>query len=73
MASNVFFLNGKYNIINKQVSAQDEQILVKEGLHTKVSYISGTPKKLQVLLLGVLKQEIEISIYSIEFLHSSLL
>jgi hypothetical protein len=41
-----FFLNGKYNIINKQVSAQDEQRLVKEGLQIKVPYISGTPKKL---------------------------
>jgi hypothetical protein len=39
-------LNGKYNIINKQVSAQNEQILVKEGLQTNVPYISGTRKKL---------------------------
>jgi hypothetical protein len=39
-------LNGKYNIINKQVSAQDEHRLVKEGLQIKVPYISGTPKKL---------------------------
>jgi hypothetical protein len=42
----LFFFNGKYNNSNKQVSAQDEQRLVKEGLQIKVPYISGTPKKL---------------------------
>jgi negative regulator of replication initiation len=38
-------LNGKY-IINKQVSAQDEQRPVKEGLQTKAPYICGTPMKI---------------------------
>jgi hypothetical protein len=38
-------LNSKYNIINKQISAQDKQRLVKDGLQIKVSYISGTLKK----------------------------
>jgi hypothetical protein len=32
----LFFLNGKYIIINKQVSAQDEQRPVKEGLQTSL-------------------------------------
>jgi hypothetical protein len=39
-------LNGKYIIINKQVSPQDEQKPVKEGLQTKAPYISGTPMKI---------------------------
>jgi hypothetical protein len=38
----VFSLNGKYIIINKQVSAQDNQRPVKKGLQTNVPYISGT-------------------------------
>jgi hypothetical protein len=33
---NFFFLNDKYIIINNQVSARDEQKLVKEGLQTIV-------------------------------------
>jgi hypothetical protein len=42
-----FFLTANIIIYsNKQVSAQDEQRLVKEGLQIKVPYISGTPKKL---------------------------
>jgi hypothetical protein len=44
--SYLFFLNGKYIIINKQVSPQDEQKPVKEGLQTKAPYISGTPMKI---------------------------